>query len=194
MLVLVLAIGAAGFGASPRGAGGPRGASPHRRRWPRALDTGAFTTPRERMIYTRQARRPKDRPYAQRRHPGIERSYGLTWDKHQTCRGRGLSRDRCPVTGNMSFDTWETTCPWPHRSPVCHGHHVVSREGDRGVLKRVGSDQSPAQLAPWCASQCRPRSTIPWSRGFHSASGRSCNRWSGLWRQFGLVCPRKTCC
>src|ERR1700746_766621 len=47
MVMLALAIGAAGFGASPRGAGGPRGASPHRRRWPRALDTGAFTTPRE---------------------------------------------------------------------------------------------------------------------------------------------------
>jgi hypothetical protein len=92
MLALVLAIGAAGFGASPRGAGGPRGASPHRRRWPRALDTGAFTTPRERMIYTKQARRSKDRPYAQRRHPGIERSYGLTWDKHQTCRGRAGER------------------------------------------------------------------------------------------------------
>jgi len=45
MPALVLAIGAAGFGASPRGADGPRGASPHRRCRPRALDTASFTTP-----------------------------------------------------------------------------------------------------------------------------------------------------
>jgi hypothetical protein len=83
MVMLALAIGAAGFGASPRSADGPRDASPHRRLWPRALDTGAFTTPRGRMIYTRQARRSKDTLYAQARHLGIERSYGLTWDKHK---------------------------------------------------------------------------------------------------------------